>query len=154
VSAEIMTESLFFEQTIFPMIVSAVAAYRMARMIVSETGPLAIFARLRRYIDPQQKTWVGVGLNCPYCMGLWSSLVFYWFLKYNSSETIHFLIYVLAIAGIQTVIQSWEPIPPPPPDLHSDAPLEHPSAEAVATHHGNNGVKQTVDDRELQSLPN
>ncbi|MGB5963782.1 MAG: DUF1360 domain-containing protein [Coleofasciculaceae cyanobacterium] len=114
-----MTDSIFIQETIFPMIVSALAAYRMARMMFSETGPFAIFARMRRYIDPQQKTWVGVGLNCPYCLGLWSSLVFYWLLEYNQNTTAHFLVNVLAIAGIQTIIQSWEPIPPPPPHLQN-----------------------------------
>jgi hypothetical protein len=83
------------------MIVSALAAYRMARMVVSETGPFAIFARMRRHIDPQQKTWIGIGLNCPYCIGLWSSLLFYCLLEYNQNKTAHFLISVLAIAGIQ-----------------------------------------------------
>jgi hypothetical protein len=114
-----MTDSVFIQETIFPMIVSALAAYRMARMMFSETGPFAIFARMRRYIDPQQKTWVGIGLNCPYCLGLWSSLLFYWLLEYNQNTTAHFLINVLAIAGIQTIIQSWEPIPPPPPHLQN-----------------------------------
>jgi len=114
-----MTDSVFIQETIFPMIVSALAAYRMARMMFSETGPFAIFARMRRYIDPQSKTWVGVGLNCPYCLGLWSSLLFYWVLEYNQNTTAHFLINVLAIAGIQAIIQSWEPIPPPPPHLQN-----------------------------------
>ncbi len=114
-----MTDSVFIQETIFPMIVSALAAYRMARMIFSETGPFAIFARMRRHIDPQQKTWIGVGLNCPYCLGLWSSLLFYWLLEYQQNTTAYFLVNVLAIAGIQTIIQSWEPIPPPPPHLQN-----------------------------------
>lgn len=120
-----MTDSLFIEATVFPMLVSALAAYRMARMIFSETGPFAIFARMRRYIDPQQKTWIGIGLNCPYCLGLWSSLLFYWALKYHQNEIAHFLINVLAIAGIQTIIQSWEPIPPPPPLSQELSPSSH-----------------------------
>lgn len=114
-----MTDNFFVQETLFPMVVSALAAYRMARMIFSETGPFAIFVRMRRYIDPEQKTWIGVGLNCPYCLGLWSSLLFYWLLEYNQNTTAHFLIKVLAIAGIQTIIQSWEPIPPPPPHLQN-----------------------------------
>jgi hypothetical protein len=151
-----MTDSFFIEQTVFPMIVSALAAYRMARMIVSETGPLAIFARLRRYIDPQQKTWVGIGLNCPYCMGLWSSLLFYWSLKYNSSKTIHFLVYVLAIAGVQTIIQSWEPIPPPPPEpqdsTHSHPTSHQISAEGDSGRNNGHSVGEELGHRELQPL--
>lgn len=145
-----MINGFFVEETIFPMLVSALAAYRMARMIVSETGPFAIFARLRHYIDPQQKTWVGVGLNCPYCMGLWSSLLFYWLLKYNQNETAHFLITVLAIAGIQTIIQSWEPIPPAPPDLQNSSDDSHQaSAQQDSTNHNN---KSKLNNREAQLL--
>lgn len=92
------------------LIVPALAAYRMGRMVALETGPFALFARMRRHIDPEQKTWIGVGLNCPYCIGLWSGLLFYWLLVYNQSNVVHFTIYGLAVAGIQTVIQSWEPI--------------------------------------------
>ena len=98
---------LLFVLTLF---VAALAAYRMGRMVALETGPVALFARMRRYIDPEQKTWVGVGLNCPYCMGLWFGLLFYWLLVYNHNNVVHFTIYGLAVAGIQTVIQSWEPI--------------------------------------------
>jgi hypothetical protein len=145
-----MTDSVFIQETIFPMIVSALAAYRMARMIFSETGPFAIFARMRRHIDPQQKTWIGVGLNCPYCLGLWSSLLFYWLLEYTQNTTAHFLVNVLAIAGIQTIIQSWEPIPPPPPHL------ENLNNNLPQTPHEQNSTSSTstgaVDSQEVQLL--
>lgn len=139
-----MTDSVFMQETVFPMIVSALAAYRMARMVVSETGPFAIFARLRRHIDPQQKTWIGIGLNCPYCIGLWSSLLFYWLLAYNQNTTAQFLINVLAIAGVQTIIQSWEPIPPPPPDLQESNSNSHQVT--------NNGNTATIDSQESQEV--
>lgn len=108
-----MTENTLIATTVFYMVVSALAAYRVARMIAYETGPFALFARARRHIDPQQKTWVGVGLNCPYCLGVWSSLISFGLLQYTQTSIVHFLVYVLAIAGIQTIIQSWEPIPSP-----------------------------------------
>lgn len=138
-----MTDSVFMQETVFPMIVSALAAYRMARMVVSETGPFAIFARLRRYIDPQQKTWIGIGLNCPYCIGLWSSLLFYWLLAYNQNTTAQFLINVLAIAGVQTIIQSWEPIPPPPPELQDSN---------SNSHQVTNGNTASIDNQESQEV--
>jgi Protein of unknown function (DUF1360) len=143
-----MTSSFFIEETVFPMVVSALAAYRMARMIFSETGPFAIFARMRRYIDPQQKTWIGVGLNCPYCLGLWSSLLFYWLLEYNQNTTAHFLVNVLAIAGIQTIIQSWEPIPPPPPHLQNSNGNSH---QVIAEQTVNNNT-DGLENKEAQSL--
>jgi H+/Cl- antiporter ClcA len=142
-----MTDSIFLQETIFPMIVSALAAYRMARMMVSETGPFAIFARIRRHIDPQQKTWIGIGLNCPYCMGLWSSLFFYWLLTYNQNTTAHFLVNVLAIAGVQTIIQSWEPIPPPPPDE-----VQNSNGNSHQVSNGNTKSIDSKDHQEVQPL--
>lgn len=145
-----MTNSFFLEETVFPMLVSALAAYRMARMIFSETGPFAIFARMRRHIDPQQKTWIGVGLNCPYCLGLWSSLLFYWLLEYSQNTTAHFLVNVLAIAGIQTIIQSWEPIPPPPPHLQNSNGNSHQVSSEQNVINNNN--TEGLEDRPAQSL--
>lgn len=139
-----MTDGIFMQETIFPMIVSALAAYRMARMMAVETGPFAIFARMRRHIDPQQKTWIGIGLNCPYCLGLWSSLLFYWLLGYNQNTTAQFLINVLAIAGVQAIIQSWEPIPPPPPELQNSNSNLHQVAN------GNTATIASQDSQEVQ----
>jgi hypothetical protein len=142
-----MTDSVFFQETVFPMIVSALAAYRMARMMVSETGPFAIFARIRRHIDPQQKTWIGIGLNCPYCIGLWSSVLFYWLLAYNQNTTAHFIVNVLAIAGVQTIIQSWEPIPPPPPDK-----VQNSNGNSHQVFNGNTTSTDSKDHQEVQPL--
>lgn len=117
-----MTDSTLTIDSLLTFFVAALAAYRVARMLATETGPFALFARIRRHIDPDQKTWIGVGLNCPYCHGVWSSLVSYWLLVYNENTIVHFVIYSLAIAGIQTIIQSWEPVPTHIP--HSAIPHE------------------------------
>ena len=105
-----MTDSLLTTDTLLTFLVAALAAYRSARMFATETGPFALFAKIRRNIDPEQKTWIGIGLNCPYCCGVWASMLFYGLLVYSHNNIIHFLVYVLAIAGIQTILQSWEPI--------------------------------------------
>jgi hypothetical protein len=106
-----MTDSLLTTDTLLTFVVAALASYRVARMFATVTGPFALFARMRRHIDPDQKTWIGIGLNCPYCHGLWASLASYGLLTYSQNSIVHFVIYVLAVAGIQTIIQSWEPVP-------------------------------------------
>jgi hypothetical protein len=53
---------------------AALAVYRAARMLADEEGPFSLFARLRGAVDPDQRTWVGRGLNCPLCIGLWLAL--------------------------------------------------------------------------------
>lgn len=104
-----MTDNLLISDTVFTMIVSALASYRVARMLALETGPFGLFAGVRSRFDPKQETWIGKGLNCPYCIGMWASLAAFWVLQYNENSVIHFIVYVFAVAGIQTIIQSWEP---------------------------------------------
>lgn len=50
------------------------ATYRVAMMLALEEGPLGIFDTLRLRLDPEQKTWLGRGVNCPLCIGFWVSL--------------------------------------------------------------------------------
>lgn len=47
------------------------AVYRVSRMITIEDGPFDMFARIRGAIDPNQKTWIGRGLNCVLCVSFW-----------------------------------------------------------------------------------
>jgi len=51
------------------------AVYRIAHMIAREDGPFDVLARIRGRIDPEQKTWVGRGINCVLCLSFWLSLV-------------------------------------------------------------------------------
>lgn len=51
------------------------AVYRVAHMIAKEDGPFDALAWIRGRIDPDQKTWVGRGLNCVLCLSFWLSLV-------------------------------------------------------------------------------
>jgi len=51
------------------------AVYRIAHMIAKEDGPFDVLAWIRGRIDPEQKGWVGRGINCVLCLGFWISLV-------------------------------------------------------------------------------
>lgn len=43
-------------------------------MLTMEEGAFSIFAKVRERIDPQQTTWIGRGINCPFCVGFWIAL--------------------------------------------------------------------------------
>lgn len=58
------------------LIVLTLAAYRVTHMIVREEGPGGVFEKIRGKIDPNQKTWIGRGLNCPLCVSFWITGLF------------------------------------------------------------------------------
>lgn len=57
------------------LIVATLAAYRIAYLIAREDGPFDVMSRIRGAIDPNQKTWVGRGLNCILCISFWVTLI-------------------------------------------------------------------------------
>lgn len=52
----------------------ALAAYRVAHLLLHEEGPFGIIQWLRAKIDPRQTTWVGRGFNCALCLTFWLAL--------------------------------------------------------------------------------
>ncbi len=56
------------------LVLAVFASYRLARMLAMEEGPFGILDTVRVRIDPEQKTWLGRGLNCPLCIGFYVSL--------------------------------------------------------------------------------
>lgn len=88
------------------------ANYRLARMVALEDGPFDIFATLRRLLDPEQKTWIGRGINCPLCVGFWgAALLAALVASINGGEldaashAAWVVLLWLAIAGGQTALQ-------------------------------------------------
>lgn len=51
--------------------ICALATYRAARLIAIEEGPFRLAQRLRNIVDPDQKTWVGRGMACMWCLSFW-----------------------------------------------------------------------------------
>lgn len=60
--------------TPWAFLLTALAAYRITRMIVIEEGPFEVFSLIRERVDPTQKSWVGRGVVCMMCVGFWVSL--------------------------------------------------------------------------------
>lgn len=53
------------------LIVAALATYRIARLVAQEEGPFELAQKLRNVADPDQATWIGRGLQCPWCISFW-----------------------------------------------------------------------------------
>lgn len=51
------------------------AVYFISYSIARLEGPFGAFAWLRGRIDPNQRTWLGRGLNCPICLSFWVGAV-------------------------------------------------------------------------------
>lgn len=56
------------------LILATLATWRIALMLATEEGTFGVFAWVRERIDPQQTTWLGRGINCPYCISFWIAL--------------------------------------------------------------------------------
>lgn len=78
-------------------LIAVLAVARVAYLIASEEGPFSVAARLRGLFDPDQRTWVGRGLNCPLCISFWLALLLA--LALNQS-----LLWGLGVAGGVMVI--------------------------------------------------
>lgn len=75
-------------------------------MLAMEEGPLGIFDAVRVRLDPEQKTWLGRGLNCPLCVGFWVSLVVSAVLLPWSGWQL-LLLYWFGVAGGMAVLHLW-----------------------------------------------
>ncbi|MFZ0370516.1 MAG: DUF1360 domain-containing protein [Halobacillus sp.] len=49
--------------------------------------------------------WIGEGLSCQWCVGVWSALIN--FLLYYYIPFGYFLVLILAIAGLQSIFYKW-----------------------------------------------
>lgn len=55
----------------FTIMLCSLATYRVVRLIAIEEGPFGLAQKLRNTADPDQRTWVGRGLACPWCISFW-----------------------------------------------------------------------------------
>lgn len=81
------------------LLIAALAAYRVARMVAYERGVADCFEILRQLIEAttEEGGWVRYGITCPLCIGMWLSVLFVvtpdWFTA------------PFAVAGIQVLLQ-------------------------------------------------
>lgn len=53
------------------ILLCALAAYRLTRIVLMEDGPFDLMLKLRGAADPDAETWIGKGLRCPWCVSFW-----------------------------------------------------------------------------------
>jgi len=56
------------------LIVTILAVWRASLLITEEEGPFGIFTMIRNRTDPYQKTWIGRGINCVWCVSWWAGV--------------------------------------------------------------------------------
>lgn len=93
------------------LLIIALAAWRLAYMLTSEDGPLAVFKRARDTLmkramnndyDLQPGTW-GALFSCVYCMSIWTGAVCYglWFTPLQP------VVIVLAVSAVGLMLASY-----------------------------------------------
>lgn len=76
----------------FTIALSALATYRVVRLVTIEEGPFGLAQKLRNVADPDQRTWIGRGMACPWCISFWLAPV----AVYTATDAIGLLI----VAGL------------------------------------------------------
>lgn len=92
--------------TPLPLIVAALATYRVATAIAYEDGPWRVFARLREWAEAlvdagRLPEWVADGLACPRCVSVWAALVIVPAVAWPPTA---FIVAVLAVSGAACVL--------------------------------------------------
>lgn len=83
---------------------ASLATFRVALMVSTEEGPFSAFTRLRGALDPDQRTWLGRGVNCVFCVSFWAAwpiLALTWF------DWGLFLVAGLALSGAAVLAKKW-----------------------------------------------
>ena len=55
----------------FTIILSSLATFRLYRLVAIEDGPFGLSQKLRGVADPDQRTWIGRGMACAWCITFW-----------------------------------------------------------------------------------
>lgn len=89
-------------------IVTIFATYRMTRLLVLDDGPFDVFLELRKragVYEQGNNSFFAVLLRCPFCIGVYVSLVFTAF-AFRPNKAVDFLIAWLSVAGGQDYLQT------------------------------------------------
>lgn len=84
------------------LLLTALAVYRVSRMVAIEEGPFKVFTFIRGLAPAQ--TWVARGLECPICISFWAALPVALWIDRSTSWWITWL----ALSGAAVVIYKWE----------------------------------------------
>ena len=82
------------------IVICALATYRVTRLVTIEDGPFALMRRLRGVADPDQKTWIGRGLACPWCVSFWIAPLALLAVRYDAGALLVGGLAVSALVGL------------------------------------------------------
>lgn len=90
------------------LIVGGIAVWRITHMYQEETGPAAIFEKLRAKVWTMKDTNGGFreGFNCFKCMSIWHSIVFI-IIYFTLQPLFWFLALMLSISAVSIFINEW-----------------------------------------------
>lgn len=88
---------------IVTLLAGGLATWRLSHMIVKESGPLMVFARIRAFAARHQKRSGGFFdlISCVYCTSFWIGLVA---ALWVSRDIFHLVGYALAFSAIATIV--------------------------------------------------
>jgi hypothetical protein len=61
--------------TVFWFAIATLTTWRASRAITQEDGPWDVFSRIQERVGGS-KNWIGRGLGCPLCVGIYVALAF------------------------------------------------------------------------------
>lgn len=82
------------------ILLCSLATYRVVRIVAIEEGPFALSQKLRNVADPDQRTWIGRGLQCPWCISFWIAPLTVYAASYQTGAIIIAGLAVSAIVGL------------------------------------------------------
>ena len=93
------------------LVLCTLATYRVTRLVTIEEGPFALMRKLRGVADPDQRTWVGRGLACPWCVSFWIAPVALYAARYDVGTLVVGGLAVSALVGLAVqcggILMSW-----------------------------------------------
>ena len=82
------------------IVICSLATYRLYRLIAVEEGPFRLAQRLRNVADPDQRTWVGRGLACVWCLSFWIAPVTLYAVRYDIGLVVVGGLAISALVGL------------------------------------------------------
>lgn len=84
----------------FTIMLSALATYRVVRLVAIEEGPFALAQKLRNVADPDQRSWIGRGLACAWCISFWIAPLMVYLATYQTGLVVVGGLAVSALVGL------------------------------------------------------
>jgi len=94
--------------TLLDILIIGLASFRTAQLFCVDDGPYDVFKIIREDLKSLSVNGslyrnLYALIQCPYCLGIWFAIIFYLMYMVNF---LRFPVHILAIAGVQTLLQT------------------------------------------------